>query len=86
MRQIYTSNNPVELAWLEVVLSDAGIPALIMDQHMSIVEGSIGAIPRRIMVPDEDEVAARRLVKQALAKNAEEVLMPTEIADESGAG
>lgn len=86
MRQIYTSNNPVELAWLEVVLNDAGISALIMDQHMSIVEGSIGAIPRRIMVPDEDEVAARRLVKQALAENAEGVLMQTEVPDESGAG
>ncbi|MEO0392186.1 MAG: DUF2007 domain-containing protein [Pseudomonadota bacterium] len=66
MKAVYKSNDPVELGWLLSVLQDAGFDAVILDQHMSVLEGSIGAIPRRLAVPSQDVPAARRLVEQAL--------------------
>lgn len=66
MQAVYKSNDTVELGWLLSVLQDAGFDAVILDQHMSILEGSIGAIPRRLAVPTEDVPAARLLVEQAL--------------------
>ncbi|MBV6631416.1 MAG: DUF2007 domain-containing protein [Alphaproteobacteria bacterium] len=67
MRAVYTTNDPVALSWLESVLVDAGFDAVILDVHTSILEGSIGAIPRRLAVIDEDYDAAKRLVDEALA-------------------
>ncbi|MEM6902987.1 MAG: DUF2007 domain-containing protein [Pseudomonadota bacterium] len=64
---MYTSNDPIALSWLESVLVDAGFDAVILDVHTSILEGSIGAIPRRLAVIDEDYDAAKRLVDAALA-------------------
>tara|TARA_B100001123_G_scaffold96101_1_gene110670 strand:+ start:214 stop:450 length:237 start_codon:yes stop_codon:yes gene_type:complete len=66
VQAVYKSNDPVELGWLLSVLRDAGFEAVILDTHTSIVEGSVGAIPRRIVVPDSDKDAARALVEQAL--------------------
>lgn len=66
MQAVYKSNDTVELGWLLSVLRDAGFDAVILDQHMSIMEGSIGAIPRRLAVPTDDAAAARRLVELAL--------------------
>jgi hypothetical protein len=54
MKVVLTTNNPVELGWAETVLADAGIRAEVFDRHASIVEGSIGAVPRRLMVADAD--------------------------------
>ena len=47
------------------MLAAEGIPTLILDQYTSIVEGSIGAIQRRLMVADEDLDAARAILAQA---------------------
>ena len=65
MRIIATSNNPVRLSFLAALLRDAGIETIILDTHTSVVEGSIGAIPRRLMVPDEDYEPARRILLEA---------------------
>jgi hypothetical protein len=71
MREILKSNNPVELNFAEVVLKDAGIESVILDTHMSIMDGSMVIIPRRLMVADEDEVHARAILAEALATPAE---------------
>jgi hypothetical protein len=71
MREILKSNNPVELNFAEVLLKDAGIMAVVLDTHMSIMDGSMVIIPRRLMVPDRDEVRARAILKEALASPAE---------------
>ena len=71
MREILKSNNPVELNFAEVVLKDAGIDCLVLDTHMSIMDGSMVIIPRRLMVADADEVRARALLDEALASRAE---------------
>ena len=65
MRVVATSNDPVRLSFLTVLLRDAGIEIVLLDQHASIMDGSIGAIPRRLMVADEDYGRARRVLMEA---------------------
>ncbi len=65
MRSVATSNDPVRLSFLTALLADAGIAAVVLDLHTSAIEGSIGAIPRRLMVPTEDESRARRVLAEA---------------------
>lgn len=60
MIAIIRTNNPVTINFAEAVLKDAGIGYFVADTHASIIEGSIGAIPRRLMVLEDDEYAARR--------------------------
>lgn len=67
MVEILRSNDPVELSWAQAVLRAAGIETLILDEHTSVLEGSIGAIPRRLVVADEDSEPARLRLAQARA-------------------
>ena len=60
MRELVRTNDPVMLSWLTALLRDAGIEALVFDAHTSVMEGSVGAIPRRLMVADDDYTAARQ--------------------------
>jgi hypothetical protein len=65
MRIVAISNDPVRLSFLLCLLADAGIAAFTLDEHVSMVEGSIGAIPRRIAVSSDDETRARRILVDA---------------------
>jgi hypothetical protein len=65
MRELIRTNDPVRLSWLTALLADAGIEAIVLDQHTSAVEGSILAIPRRLMVVDDDFTRAHRLLVEA---------------------
>lgn len=65
MRTVITTNDPVRLSFLGALLRDAGIESVLLDGHTSAVEGSIGAIPRRLMVLAEDEAQARRVLRDA---------------------
>ena len=65
MRELLRSNDPVLLSWATAVLADDGIEALLLDGHTSIVEGSIGAIPRRLMVADDHHDRAEWLLAEA---------------------
>jgi putative signal transducing protein len=65
MRVIATSNDPVRLSFLAALLTDAGIASLLLDQHASVMEGSIGAIQRRLAVADADLAVARRVLAEA---------------------
>ena len=62
MKELLRSNDPVLLSWAEARLAGAGIEVLLLDAHTSAVEGSIGAIPRRLMVGDGDHARAKRLI------------------------
>ena len=55
----------VKLSWYTALLADSGIEALVLDSHTSILEGSAGAIPRRLMVGNDDFARARRVLEQA---------------------
>jgi hypothetical protein len=65
MRIVATSNDPVRLSFLTALLADAGIAAVVLDTHTSMTEGSIGAIPRRLVVASDDEGRARRVLAEA---------------------
>ena len=65
VRVLLTSNDPVRLSFLTALLADAGVTAVVLDAHASAIEGSIGAIPRRLMVAAEDEQRARRVLAEA---------------------
>ncbi len=65
MQELLRTNDIVLLSWCRALLADAGIDAIVLDGHTSLVEGSIGAIQRRLMVADEDVFPARNLLRQA---------------------
>lgn len=65
MRVIATSNDPVRLSFLAALLADAGIASLLLDQHASVMEGSISAIQRRLAVAESDVLTARRVLAEA---------------------
>jgi len=65
VRILVTSNDPVRLSFLTALLADAGIAAIVLDGHTSAIEGSIGAIPRRLAVAPDDEPHARRVLAEA---------------------
>jgi hypothetical protein len=46
------------------MLASAGIETVILDTHTSILEGSAGAIPRRLMVHEDNEQRARAVLKE----------------------
>jgi len=65
MKELLRTNDPVRLSWAEALLAAAGIEAVVLDTHTSIIEGSIGAIPRRLMVADADHRRAEKLLTEA---------------------
>ncbi|MBW4090930.1 MAG: DUF2007 domain-containing protein [Proteobacteria bacterium] len=65
MRIVSVTNDPVRLSFLVALLEDAGIAAVLLDQHASVMDGSIGAIPRRLAVADADAARARQVLAQA---------------------
>lgn len=65
MREIVRTNDPVLINAIEVLLGGAHIACLVLDQNMSVLEGSIGMLPRRILVADEEEAEARQLLVEA---------------------
>ena len=65
MKELLRTNDVVKLSWLEALLADAGIESLVLDQHTSIVEGSIGILPRRLVVSDDDYLRARLVLREA---------------------
>lgn len=62
MQELLRTNDPVLINWVTALLEDAGIPVLVFDQHTSILDGSIGAIPRRVVVDSDDYIEAYRLL------------------------
>ena len=65
MKELIRTNDPVRLSFLSALLADAGIEAVVLDTHTSILEGSIGALPRRLMVREEDALRAARILEGA---------------------
>ena len=62
MKELLRTNDVVRLSWAQALLRDAGIDSVVLDQHTSLVEGSIGAIPRRLLVAERDHGRARALI------------------------
>jgi putative signal transducing protein len=62
MKELLRTNDPVRLSFLQSLLKDSGIDSLVLDHHTSLVEGSIGAIPRRLVVAERDYFHARSVL------------------------
>ncbi len=67
MQELTRTNDPVMLSWLMQALAQERIEAIVLDLHTSILEGSISAIPRRVMVLEADLVRARRVLDEGEA-------------------
>lgn len=65
MVELLRTNNPVLISWITALMADSGIEIVVLDTHTSVLEGSALAIPRRIMVADEDFERARRVHAEA---------------------
>lgn len=65
MHEVLRTNDLVLLSYAGHVLQEAGIEHMIFDGHTSAMEGSIGALPRRLMVNDVDSDAAKRVLRNA---------------------
>ena len=65
MREILRTSDAVRISWLIALLADGRIDAVVFDGHTSVLEGSANAIPRRLMVVDDDYDAAMGLLAQA---------------------
>jgi len=65
MRELVRTNDPVLISAIEALLQGANIKHIVLDQNMSVLEGSIGMLPRRVMVADEQLAQARKLMMEA---------------------
>ena len=65
MRELVRTNDAVLVSAIQALLDAAGIPHVVLDQNMSVLEGSLGILPRRILVHDEHQESARRLLEDA---------------------
>jgi hypothetical protein len=65
MQVVATSTDPVRISFLGALLRDAGIASVVLDAHISAVEGGIGAFPRRLAVAEQDAASARRVLVEA---------------------
>lgn len=65
MKELLRTNDPVRISWLTALLADSRIEAVVLDTHMSVLEGSASAIRRRLMVDNDDYSRARRILEDA---------------------
>jgi hypothetical protein len=65
LRDVLRTKDPVELSLAVPLLKDAAIEHVVMDANISVLEGTIGIFPRRLVVLDEDYEEARGLLREA---------------------
>jgi hypothetical protein len=66
MRAVLKSNNPVTLSFAADLLDQEGVATLIFDENASVMDGSMGFLPRRLMVADQDHARAEQLLRAAM--------------------
>ncbi len=65
MEEIIRTNDLVLISFIESLLREAEIPFVIADQNMSVIEGSLGILPRRVLVAADSVEEARGLLTEA---------------------
>lgn len=65
MQEIVRTNDAVLITAIEALLKSADIVCFVADQNMSVMEGSLGFLPRRILVSDDDKRRATQLLTEA---------------------
>ena len=69
MKELIRSNDVVFLTYLESQLKQAEIEVFILDSHTSIMEGSLGFLPQRVMVDDDDHPKALGILNEVRRKD-----------------
>ena len=62
MQELMRTNDITLTALVRAILDDAGIPIFELDVNMSVLEGSIGILPRRVMVAERDYERVLRIL------------------------
>jgi hypothetical protein len=65
LRELVRTNDIVLVSAVGALLDGANIHHLVLDQNMSVIEGSLGMLPRRILVHEDDDREARRILSEA---------------------
>ena len=65
MRELVRTNDAVLISAIEALLKGADIGHMLVDMNMSVLEGSIGILPRRILVESDKIARARRILTEA---------------------
>jgi hypothetical protein len=65
MKEIIRTNDAVLVSAVGALLDAAEIHHMVLDQNMSVLEGSLGVLPRRVLVPDDEVKRARQLLHDA---------------------
>ncbi|MCG8272989.1 DUF2007 domain-containing protein [Aquamicrobium sp. NLF2-7] len=65
MIELVRTNDAVVISFVEALMRDAGIACMVADQNMSVLDGSLGILPRRILVDSEQADEARRILTDA---------------------
>ena len=65
MVEIIRTNDVVVIGFVQSLRDNADIPVFVADGHISVLEGSIGAFPRRMLDPEDYAAQARRLIADA---------------------
>lgn len=65
MIELIRTNDTVLLNFVEVLLRDAGLGVIVADQNMSVLEGSLGVLPRRLLIDQDDEDQAKKILEDA---------------------
>lgn len=65
MQVLLATTDPIRLSFLMALLRDAGCAPLVLDGHVSSIEGGIGIFPRRLAVPEDQAARARRVLAEA---------------------
>jgi hypothetical protein len=65
MKELLRSNDPVLLSFVSTLLEEANIAFMVLDTNMSVLEGSLGILPRRILVEEDCVDRARKLLTEA---------------------
>lgn len=65
MKELFRSNDLIRMSRAVDLLAEEGIMSFQLDQHMSVLEGSLGILPRRLMVADRDLFMAQAILRDA---------------------
>ena len=65
MKELVRTNDLVLISLIEALLKEQSVNYLVLDQNMSVLEGSIGVLPRRVMAVNEDFERARQILIDA---------------------
>jgi hypothetical protein len=65
LKELLRSNDVVHLSWIKSVYDEANIPIVVMDEQMSVLEGSTNAIPSRVVISEGDYTQAMKVLEDA---------------------